>query len=201
MSARNALNGRDILGSDVGPVRIGFARVPTKTPLLGGPEVDPDVIRSPERFGEALSTIQGAAAVSTEQQLSAAGGGVENYRSPLVIDLIKAGVHEKVLDKGLSSGGVVSEEQMIMQVLSAGQPGEDDDVRAAAAENRPQGMYYAAIPQMGEMGAAPYKRFDSSRLKDYRKRVESGMMSQEEMDGFALEMLDDAAEVSCVAER
>ena len=78
--------------------------------------------------------MKGATAVSAEQQLSVEGGGVENYRSQLVLDLVKAGVHEQVLEKGLAQGGVVSEQQMIVQVLSVGRE-EDDDVRAAA------GMY------------------------------------------------------------
>lgn len=171
------MNGRDILGSDIGPIRIGFARVPTKTPVIGGPEAESDLARSPERFGEALNTVQGAESVSTQQQLAPSGGGVENYRSPLVIDLVKAGVHEQVLEKGLGTGvdgGVVSEEQMIMQVLSAGLPGEDEDVRLAAGENKPKGMYYASIPVMGDASTGqPYKRFDISRLKEYRKRLES----------------------------
>lgn len=198
VSARNALNGRDILGSDIGPIRIGYARVPTKTPLIGGPEnATPDPNRSPERFGEALSSVQGAGAVSTDQQLSPSNGGVENYRSPLVLDLIKAGVHEQVLEKGLGTGGVVSEEQMIMQVLSAGQPGEDEDVRSVAREDRPQGIYYSAIPTMGDASSGqPFKRFDATRLKEYRKRLESGIMGQDEVDGLALELIEDCAEVS-----
>jgi len=57
---------------------------------------------------------------------------VENYRSPLVLEMVKNGVHDQVLDKGLGNGGVVSEQQMIMQVLSAGRVNEDADVRAAA---------------------------------------------------------------------
>lgn len=71
--------------------------------------------------------------MSTEQQLSAEGGGVENYRSQLVLDLVKAGVHEQVLEKGLGQGGEVSEQQMLIQVLSAGRD-EDGDIRAAAGE-------------------------------------------------------------------
>ena len=54
------------------------------------------------------------------------------YRSPLVLEMVKNGVHDQVLDKGLGNGGVVSEQQMIMQVLSAGRVNEDADVRAAA---------------------------------------------------------------------
>jgi protein JSN1 len=35
--ARKALNGRDVLGSDVGAIRIGFAKVPVKNGQEGGP--------------------------------------------------------------------------------------------------------------------------------------------------------------------
>jgi len=81
-----------------------------------------------------LNTVKGATAVSTEQQLSPEGGGVENYRSPLVLDLVKAGVHEQVLENGLAQEGVVSAQQMIIQVLSAWRE-EDGDVRAAAGSS------------------------------------------------------------------
>lgn len=109
--------------------------MPTKTPLIGSAEegFSPSM-KSPERLGQALDTVKGAASVSTETQLSVEGGGVENYRSPLVIDLVKSGVHEQVLEKGLAKGGVVSEQQMIMQVLGGGRSEEDGDVKAAAGE-------------------------------------------------------------------
>jgi protein JSN1 len=131
VAARNALNGYEVLGSDIGPVRIGYARVQTKSPLLGGPENDGS---SPQidQVLSGLGHVQGAVSVSTEQQLSADAGGVENYRSPLVLEMVKNGIHEQVLEKGLATGGVVSEQQMIMQVLSAGRMNEDADVRASA---------------------------------------------------------------------
>jgi protein JSN1 len=132
------LNGYEVLGSDVGPVKIGYARVQTKSPLLGGPEDD---TASPQidQVLSGLTNVEGAVSVSTAQQLSADGGGVENYRSPLVLEMVKNGVHEQVLEKGLATGGVVSEQQMIMQVLSAGNPNEDADVKAAA------GMFHTWI--------------------------------------------------------
>ena len=130
VAARNALNGRDILGSDVGAIRIGFARVPTRSPSLGGPEEDDT---APGGLSDQLSAVNGATAVPTEQQVSAEGGGVENYRSQLVIDLVKAGVHEQVLEKGLGHDGEVTEQQMLMQVLSQNKE-EDGDIKAAAGE-------------------------------------------------------------------
>lgn len=131
IAARNALNNRDILGSDVGPIRIGFARVPTaKSPSIGGPEEEESALAD-ANLTEKLAIVNGASAVSTEQQISAEGGGLENYRSQLVVDLVKAGVHEQVLEKGLAKDGAVTEQQMIMQVLSSDRA-EDEDVKAAA---------------------------------------------------------------------
>lgn len=129
MAARNALNGYEVLGSDVGPVKIGYAQIQTKSPLLGGPE------ESSPQIGQVLSGlghVEGAKSVSTANQLSAGAGGVENFRSPLVLEMVRNGVHDQVLDKGLASGGVVTEQQMIMQVLSTGRINENEDVRAAA---------------------------------------------------------------------
>jgi len=129
VAARNALNGYEVLGSDVGPVKIGYAQIQTKSPLLGGPE------ESSPQIGQVLSGlghVEGAKSVSTANQLSAGAGGVENFRSPLVLEMVRNGVHDQVLDKGLASGGVVTEQQMIMQVLSTGRINENEDVRAAA---------------------------------------------------------------------
>lgn len=97
----------------------------------------------------------------------------------------------------LKSGGEDGEEQKIMKILGAGQIGSDEDlIMAAKGSERPQGMYYSAIPVMGDQNGVPFKRFDAPRLKDYRKRLESGMMGQEEVDGMAIELMEDCAEVS-----
>ncbi|WVR03620.1 hypothetical protein IAU60_000613 [Kwoniella sp. DSM 27419] len=187
VSARNALNGRDILGSDVGIIRIGFARVPTKSPTIGGHDDDTPTSNS---LTSALNSVQGAASVSTKQQLSAEGGGLENYRSPLVLDLVKQGVHEQVLEKGLDQDGVVSDQQMIMQVMSA-QPAEDNDIKAAA-EPRPPVTYYTTIPNVGDRGI---RRSDSSRLKELRKKLDS-YCTQEEIDMITVDIMEECAELA-----
>jgi protein JSN1 len=99
------------------------------------PKVRPNSHIPSTPLSDALSAVEGASGVSPERQTSAEGGGVENYRSQLVIDLVKAGVAEQVLERGLAAeGGTVSEEQMIMQVLGAGRKEEESDVKAAAGE-------------------------------------------------------------------
>jgi protein JSN1 len=189
----------------VGPIRIGFARVPTKSPTIGSTE---DAEAAPgSKLTEQLATVNGAAAVSTETQVSAEGGGLENYRSQLVVDLVKAGVHEQVLEKGLANGGEVTEQQMIMQVLSANRE-EDGDIKAAAGafigrcvtfylitEPRAPATYYSAIPLITER---PQRRFDSVRLKDLRKRLDSSALSVEEVDAITIDLMEDTAEVSAM---
>lgn len=146
--------------------------------------------------------MHGAGAVSTEQQVSAEGGGLENYRSQLVVDLVKAGVHEQVLEKGLGHDGEVTEQQMVMQVLSTNRE-EDGDIKAAAGESgvldladgpesRPPATYYTAIPLIQDR---PHRRFDSVRLRDLRKSLDSGMCSVDDVDQYAMDLLDDCAEV------
>jgi protein JSN1 len=188
ISARNALNGRDILGSDVGPIRIGFARVPTKSPVIGGPENE-----QVPKLGEGLNTVRGATGVSTETQLSVEGGGVENYRSQLVLDLVKQGIHEQVLERGLAQDGAVSEQQMIMQVLSGARREEEADVRAAA-EVRPPVTYYTTVPIIGDR--QNMRRFDVARLREIRKRLDSGGATQEEVDSITRDLLDDCADLA-----
>ncbi|CAO1617864.1 unnamed protein product [Sympodiomycopsis kandeliae] len=82
--ARKMLNGRDLLGSEVGAVRIGFAKIPSR----GAEDV---LINDPSGDGlseilPALDHLKGASAIPAEHQ--ALSGGLENYRSNLVVDLL-----------------------------------------------------------------------------------------------------------------
>ncbi|EIN10876.1 hypothetical protein PUNSTDRAFT_51453 [Punctularia strigosozonata HHB-11173 SS5] len=74
--ARKALNGRDILGSDVGAIRIGFAKVPVKNAAEGASNEDDAAPSLPVGgIGElsvgvsihALRNVKGASAMPTDQ--------------------------------------------------------------------------------------------------------------------------------------
>jgi protein JSN1 len=123
--ARKALNGRDVLGSDVGAIRIGFARVPTKngsasdsagdeltsptgmpigiSPLsatVGGLGVQGVGELSVGATIHALRSVKGATAVPADQQVL--GGSVENYRSNLLLSMVANGA----LGNSSASGGI-----------------------------------------------------------------------------------------------
>ncbi|KAF7338446.1 Pumilio domain-containing protein C56F2.08c [Mycena venus] len=196
--ARKALNGRDVLGSDVGAIRIGFAKVPVKNGPEGGagPEESPNL--TVQGVGDlsvgatihALRTVKGASTIPADQQVL--GGAVENYRSNLLLSMIAAGAHNTAyIPDGLSKPPgwtpTVTEQQMIMQQLSAGSLDAEADIQALA-EFRPPTMYYTTIPLVSER---PHnRRWDASKLRELRKRLDSGTMTVEEIDQVASDFLE-----------
>ncbi|KAG2020663.1 pumilio/RRM domain-containing protein [Coprinopsis cinerea AmutBmut pab1-1] len=186
--ARKALNGRDVLGSDVGAIRIGFAKVPTKNNADGATTEDASNV-AVQGVGDlsvgatihALRSIKGASTIPSDQQVL--GGAVENYRSNLLLSMIGNGMH----GNGYSSSPSVTEQQMIMRELSGGAADAEPEIQALA-EFRPPTMYYTTIPLVSER--QHNRRWDASKLRELRKRLDSGTMSTEEVDQVAGDFLD-----------
>lgn len=141
--ARKALNGRDVLGSDVGAIRIGFAKVPVKNGQDGVPGQEEAPSLNVQGVGDlsvgatihALRSVKGASTIPVDQQVL--GGMVENYRSNLLLSMIGTGTHNTafVNDGTPKPAGwcpTVTEQQMIMKELSGGAPDADADVLALA---------------------------------------------------------------------
>ncbi|CEH12876.1 RNA-binding protein (contains RRM and Pumilio-like repeats) [Ceraceosorus bombacis] len=229
--ARKMLNGRDVLGSETGSMRIGFAKVPTRAA--------DDLPSDPSNAGfaaavNALSGLNGAASapISAEQQL--ASGGIENYRSNLVADLLakqhrqSQAVHlahgssqggsglasvsshgrgASLAGKSASSsivpssdkGGVplpadmqprpaTSDLQLLMRELSADDPASVEADVASVANARSPASYYTTIPLVSEQSAS--RRFDTSRLRELRKHIESASCTVEQVDAVAADHMD-----------
>lgn len=140
MRARKALNGRDVLGSDVGAIRIGFAKVPVKNGQDGtGAEENANVVvqgvgdLSVGATIHALRAVKGASTVPADQQVL--GGAVENYRSNLLLSMIGSGIHASLymsdgLGKPAGWAPSVTEQQMIMRELSVGSGDAEADIQA-----------------------------------------------------------------------
>ena len=142
MRARKALNGRDVLGSDVGAIRIGFAKVPTKG-NPEGPATETEVPINVQGVGDlsvgatihALRGIKGAGTIPVDQQVLS--GSLENYRSNLLLSMIGSGLHTggSTLDGTTRPGTwspLMTEQQMIMRELSGGSPDAEADIAALA---------------------------------------------------------------------
>ncbi|KAH0830523.1 hypothetical protein J3R83DRAFT_1975 [Lanmaoa asiatica] len=126
--ARKALNGRDVLGSDVGAIRIGFAKVPVKNGI-GDLSVGATI--------HALRSVKGASTIPADQQVL--GGTVENYRSNLLLSMIGSGMHNiAYVSDGLSKPAgwtpSVTEQQMIMRELTKGSTDAEMDIQALSGQ-------------------------------------------------------------------
>jgi len=139
--ARKALNGRDVLGSDVGAIRIGFAKVPVKG---ASGDVGPDDAMGVgvQGVGElsvgatihALRSVKGASTIPADQQVL--GGAVENYRSNLLLSMVAKGAHNMNPTDGMPKPAgwtaSITEQQMIMRELTNGSLDAEADIQALA---------------------------------------------------------------------
>ena len=62
------------------------------------------------------------------------------------------------------------------------------------AENRPSATYIPSIPPVGDPN--PNRKPDASRLREIRKRLDSGHCSAKEVEAIAAEVLDECVELS-----
>ncbi|TFK55233.1 hypothetical protein OE88DRAFT_1018510 [Heliocybe sulcata] len=195
--ARKALNGRDVLGSDVGAIRIGFAKVPVKNGQDPSGQ-DESVGLNVQGVGDmsvgatihALRGVKGASTIPADQQVLS--GSLENYRSNLLLSMISAGAHNATyandgIPKPANWSPSVTEQQMVMRELSGGAADAEADIQALA-EFRPPTMYYTTIPLVSER--PQHRRWDASKLRELRKRMDSNTISVEEIDQVAADFLD-----------
>ncbi|KAF8759098.1 RNA recognition motif [Rhizoctonia solani] len=177
--ARKSLNGRDVLGSDVGAIRIGFARVPVKN-SGSGDGVDEGMGAGVQGVGDltvgatihALRTVKGAATIPADQQVL--GGSIENYRSNLLLSMIGSGTHKALGSNSNNGAGwtaSITEQQMVMLELSGGAADAEADIKALG------GTVHITVA-------------GTSKLRELRKRLDSGTCSVEEIDAVAADFLD-----------
>ena len=177
--ARKALNGRDVLGSDVGAIRIGFAKVPVKNGSEGTNETEP--ANAPSNLNvqgvgdlsvgatiQALRNVKGASTIPADQQVLS--GAVENYRSNLLLSMVGSGMHTSIMTNDASAkppgwSPTITEQQMIMKQLSEGSPDAEADILALAGKSTRTKVAVSS-------GAKAFFRLPSSNdvLYDYSSR-------------------------------
>ncbi|CAI2168392.1 9318_t:CDS:2 [Funneliformis geosporum] len=155
VKAKKALHGKEVLGSAVGPVRIGFAKVQPKPSPTSTPEPGSPAMRHIRNLSSSSS--------SSNNQNSGATNNTAN---------------------GLT------EKQLMMRELSGGVDDDIDDVN----ENRPPTTYFTSIPPVGDPN--PNRKPDASRLREIRKRLDSGHCAAKEVEAIAAEVLDECVELS-----
>lgn len=205
-----------MLGSDVGAIRIGFAKVPVKNGSEGTNGQDEGTAINVQGVGDlsvgatiqALRSVKGASTIPADQQVL--GGNVENYRSNLLLSMIGSGTHSATFaentTKNVGWAPSITEQQLIMKELSGDSPDAEADVLALAGtfekkhvatgslnlffetDFRPPSMYYTNIPLVTDR--PNNRRWDASKLRELRKRLDSGTLSVDEIDAVAADFVD-----------
>ncbi|CAG8517082.1 10778_t:CDS:2 [Ambispora gerdemannii] len=149
IKAKKSLHGKEVLGSAVGPVKIGYAKVQSKPSPSSSPEPEsPTIHHEPE-----------------------------NYNNMMMMLMVNA------------SGGL-TEKQLMMRELSGGLDDDIDDVN----DNRPPTNYFTSIPPVRDPN--PNRKPDASRLREIRKRLDSGHCLAKEVEALASEVLEECVELS-----
>jgi protein JSN1 len=151
-----------------------------------------------------LRNVKGASTIPVDQQVLS--GNIENYRSNLLLSMIGSGLHNAQLEAANKVAGwqaSVTEQQMIMRELSGGAADAEADIQALSgtyccqstyyapnliAEFRPPTMYYTTIPLVSER--SHNRRWDASKLRELRKRLDATNITVEEIDNIAADFLD-----------
>lgn len=138
INARKALNGREILGAEVGSVRIGFAKVPSK------------IVKNPfEEAANGSGAPYMGLSMPPDRQI-VDGGSLQDFHSNLMVDVATnprysnpspamqlngkgVGItHEDETQETATT--TVDEWQLLMRELSGSEPGVEADVQSAAGE-------------------------------------------------------------------
>lgn len=130
--ARKILNGRDVLGSEVGAMRIGFAKVPARN-IEAFPAPDAD----PWRAMEGLAKLKGAQSVSLPVNEQISSAGLENYRSNLVVSLLNEQQKQGAALQGLGQGSAQAKPARQSQQLGATPEAVAASAAAAASTTVP----------------------------------------------------------------
>ncbi|POW09729.1 hypothetical protein PSTT_06562 [Puccinia striiformis] len=183
--ARKALSGREILGSEVGAVKIGYAKVPVKAPGTFSPAAQLDSLAQDQMAQqqlayETLARMKGGTLPNVAAGFPVAPGAISTTPLPPVTEMQ---LLMKELCKDLNNKSDEAAEK------------EYEEDKSAVAEFRPPVTYYTTIPPpINQLD--PHRRLvsavsDPARLREIRKRFDSNTLSQEEMDQIARELLEE----------
>lgn len=170
ISAKSSLNGKEIFPG-AGPIRINFAKPPSAANTPGHDGVLPSP--SPDPFAKAQDSAQGPASATTDGPQAPALG-----KTTPTVPLLR--------DMGADIVDIV------------GQFGASEDDKLQTSRSVQSAIQFDAfaeeIPAVRE--PTHTRVHDAPRLRDIRKRIDNQLLSQAEIEGVAMEMLPEIAELS-----
>ncbi|KAF7732146.1 hypothetical protein EC973_006401 [Apophysomyces ossiformis] len=167
--AKKALQNKEIMGPGTGTVRIGYAKVPVRStpdPMDAVMDEKPKPVSWP-------SVLPSAPPVEPDHQTQ----------------MMMYMMTEMMNTKSNSIFAVVANERrLIMKEF-----GEDETDGPAFEELHIPLRYYSTIAAAPELGQS--RKVDTARLRDIRKRLDSGQVPIKELESIAVECMDEIIEL------
>lgn len=186
--ARKALNGKQPLGPEVGPIRVGFAKDLAQgtpgTPLsLESDTLSLDgashLMRNQQ--GNSLQTmLQLASSLPQVDKALVSGSNLPMHQKP----------EEAFGDEYLQS--LQDPETIVKQITS--DLGATKEVLEALKGARNETMYHTSVPTAQESVGHP-RKWDGARQREIRKKLDGGC-SVQDVESIAMDVLDEAAELA-----
>ncbi|KAH6636193.1 hypothetical protein F5144DRAFT_169908 [Chaetomium tenue] len=171
IAAKANMNGKEIFPG-AGPIRINFAKPPSSTGTPGHDGAIPSP--SPDPFSKSQDNVQGVGAGASSETGPAPMPG---NATPTALPL-----HKMTGD--------------ILQIIQQFGATEEDCFRISVSLQ--QAIQYSTfvdeIPPIKE--PAHTRVHDAPKLRDIRKRIDNQSLSQQEIEGIAMEMLPEIAELA-----
>lgn len=171
VQAKSQLNGKEIFPG-AGPVRIGYAKIPSAAATPGHNGLYPSPSPDPLSKGQA----EGAAGATSNAKANSPRSGIVN--APLVtpeLENIRGDIIQIVKDLGATD-----EEQARITA----------QVEAAVQVNN----YVEEVPTVDEPSHT--RVHDAPRLREIRKRIDNGSCTKEDIEQIAMSMLPEIAELA-----
>jgi protein JSN1 len=181
--AKKVMHGQEIFGPGTGAVRIGFAKVPAKQSPSDSPgpgHRDPMDLNGDIKSG----TLSNKA---TKQDFE---GTTELDRMLL---LINKGQNVATPDREIATSDDPAAERLAMlREFGADSDPESPPEPVPSSLTEPV-TYFTSIPPVAE--PSPHRRLDAPRLREIRKRLDSGHCTQKEIDNLSNECMDECVEL------
>ncbi|KAH8553028.1 armadillo-type protein [Umbelopsis sp. PMI_123] len=170
--AKKALHNVEIMGPGTGAVRVGYAKVPTKST-----NSSPSPVLENATLEESGQKSAWPASESGNQSNDA-------YQAQMLMVMLMAemaGANSSAL-----TANAIKERMKIFKEL-------DGSAEDPIFEDRTPINYAASIPAVSETVTG--RKLETSRLREMRKRLDSGNYSQDEIEAMGLECLPDVVEL------
>ncbi|KAG0277074.1 hypothetical protein BGZ95_006565 [Linnemannia exigua] len=183
--AKKVMHGQEVFGPGTGAVRIGFAKVPTKQSPSDSPSPghgDPMDI--------AAERVTGASNRNSRQDMD---GPTELDRMLSLMTM--AGKSQSALNgerEPTSDQDPAFERLAMLQEFNVEGETEPAQEPVPASLTEPV-TYFSTIPAVAE--PSPHRRLDAPRLREIRKRLDSGHCTQKELDSLSNECMDECVEL------